>query len=117
MLARARNGSQTKKTSTPEPGGPYPHRGSLGEQGGAVDCNYLDINMCFPGGSRSKESACQCRRYRVRSLGQEDPLEWEMATPLQYSCLESSMERGAWWATVHGVSKEWDMTEQIIYTG
>ena len=26
-------------------------------------------------------------------------------TPLQYSCLENSMDRGAWWATVHGVSK------------
>ena len=25
--------------------------------------------------------------------------------PLQYSCLESPMDRGAWWATVHGVSK------------
>ena len=30
--------------------------------------------------------------------------------PLQYSCLENSMERGAWWATVHGVTKS-DMTE------
>ena len=30
--------------------------------------------------------------------------------PLQYSCLKSSMDRGAWRA-VHGVSKEWDMTE------
>ena len=26
-------------------------------------------------------------------------------TPLQYSCLENSMERGAWWATVHGIAK------------
>ena len=30
--------------------------------------------------------------------------------PLQYSCLENPMERGAWWATVHGVSKESAMT-------
>ena len=29
--------------------------------------------------------------------------------PLQYSCLESPMHRGAWWATVHGVGKESDM--------
>ena len=41
----------------------------------------------------------------VRSLGQEDPLEKEMATPLQYSCLENSIDRGAWQATVHGVEK------------
>ena len=31
--------------------------------------------------------------------------------PLQYSCLENSMDRGAWWATVHGVAKELDTTE------
>ena len=29
---------------------------------------------------------------------------------LQYSCLEDPMDRGAWWATVHGVEKESDMT-------
>ena len=39
----------------------------------------------------------------VRSLRQEDsPEEYY---PLQYSCLVSSMDRGAWWATVHGVAK------------
>ena len=27
--------------------------------------------------------------------------------PLQYSCLETPMDRGAWWATVHRVSKSW----------
>ena len=31
--------------------------------------------------------------------------------PLQYSCLENPMDRGAWWATVHGVAK--DMTDQL----
>ena len=31
-------------------------------------------------------------------------------TPLQYSCLENPMDRGALWATVHGVAKELDMT-------
>ena len=41
----------------------------------------------------------------VGSLGQEDPLEEGMATPLQYSCLENPMDRGAWWATVHEVIK------------
>ena len=29
------------------------------------------------------------------------------SSPLQYSCLENSMERGTWWATVHGVAKSW----------
>ena len=27
--------------------------------------------------------------------------------PLQYSCLENPKDRGAWWATVHGVTKSW----------
>ena len=40
----------------------------------------------------------------VPSLGQEDPLEKEMAT-LQYSCLENPMDRGAWCATVQSVAK------------
>ena len=29
------------------------------------------------------------------------------SNPLQYSCLENTMDRGAWWATVHGVAKSW----------
>ena len=33
--------------------------------------------------------------------------------PLQYSCLENPMDSGAWEATVHGVAKELDMTEQV----
>ena len=35
---------------------------------------------CFPGGSDGKESACNVGEIWVRSLGQEDPLEKEMAT-------------------------------------
>ena len=42
---------------------------------------------------------------QVLSLGWEDPLEKDMAT--QYSYLENSMDRGAWWAIVHGVAKSW----------
>ena len=37
--------------------------------------------------------------------------------PLQCSCLESPMDRGAWRATVHGVAKELDVTEQVITGG
>ena len=37
--------------------------------------------MGFPGGTSGKEPSCQCRRHkRCRFLGQEDPLEGEMAT-------------------------------------
>ena len=39
----------------------------------------------------------------VRSLGGEDPLEWAMATHFsRSSCLENSMNRGAWWANPWG---------------
>ena len=41
----------------------------------------------------------------VWPLGGENPLEKEMANSLQYSCLENSMDRGAWGATGHWVAK------------
>ena len=39
-----------------------------------------------------------------RSLGEGNE------NPLQYSCLENPMERGGWWAVLHGVTKESDTT-------
>ena len=39
----------------------------------------------------------------VLSLDLEDPLEY--GYPLQYSCLENSMDRESWWAPVHGVTE------------
>ena len=44
---------------------------------------------------------------RVGSLGWEDALEKRTGYLLPYSCLENSMVRGAWWATVHGFVKSW----------
>ena len=44
---------------------------------------------------------------QVRSLGCEDSPGDENDYPLQYSCLENPMDRGALWATVHGVTKSW----------
>ena len=41
---------------------------------------------------------------QVESLDQEDPLEKENGKPLQYSCLGNPMDRGALWATAHGVA-------------
>ena len=66
--------------------------------------------MGFPGGASSKEHACQCRRckrqeMRVRSLGREDSPGGGHGNPLQYSCLENPMGRGAWQSTVHRVAK------------
>ena len=51
---------------------------------------------------------------RVQSLDWEDPGIGEgHGNPLQYSCLENSMDSGAWWATVHGVSES--QTQLILY--
>ena len=46
----------------------------------------------------------------VRSLGQEDPPGIRNSNPFQYSCLENSMDKGAWRASVHGVTEK-DTTE------
>ena len=45
----------------------------------------------------------------VRSLGQEDPLEREMATHSSILAWEVPLDTGAWQATVHGLTKELDM--------
>ena len=60
--------------------------------------------MGFPGGSEGKESDCNAGDLgSVPGLGRS-PGEGNGNT-LQYSCLENSMDRGAWKATVHGVAK------------
>ena len=58
---------------------------------------------CFPGGVSGKELMQEVSEMRVQSLGQEDPLE--EGNPLQYSGLENPMNRGAWRAMVHRVTK------------
>ena len=62
--------------------------------------------MGFPGGSDGKESACNAGDLLSVPGWGRSPGEGN-ANPLQYSCLENSMDRGAWWATVHGVTKNW----------
>ena len=58
----------------------------------------------FPGGSEVKAYACNAGDLgSIPGLGRS-PGEGN-GNPLQYSCLENSMEGGAWWATVHGVAK------------
>ena len=44
---------------------------------------------------------------QVRSLGWEDPMEKEMATHSSILAWKNLMDRGAWWAAVHGVAKSW----------
>ena len=72
--------------------------------------NQLYISVCvyiyisFPGGSHSKESACNVGNLGlIPELG-KSPGEGN-GSARQYSCLENPMDRGAWRAAVHGVAK------------
>ena len=47
----------------------------------------------------------EIQAMQVQALGQEGTLEKQNDNPLQCSHLENSMDRGAWWATVHGAAK------------
>ena len=66
----------------------------------------------FPGGSDGKESACKPGDVGSIPGSGRSPGEGN-GYPLQYSCLENPMDRGAWQATVHGVAKELDTTEKL----
>ena len=60
--------------------------------------------MGFAGGSDGKESACSAGDLGSIPGSGRSPGGGN-SYPLQYSCLENSMDRGAWQATVHGVAK------------
>ena len=64
--------------------------------------------MGFPGGSEGKESACNAGDLGlIPGLGRSPGGgHWN---PLQYSCLENPMDRGAWQAIVPGVTKSWTL--------
>ena len=72
--------------------------------------NYLTFfKYGLPRWHKGKGSACQCRRHKRYRF---NPWVWKILWsrkwhPFQYSCLENFMDRGAWWATVHGITKCW----------
>ena len=67
----------------------------------------------FPGGSDGKVSACSAGDLGSIPGSGRSPGEGN-GNPLQHSCLENPMDRGAWWATVHGVTKS--QTRLIDFT-
>ena len=70
--------------------------------------NILPIcwNMGFSHSSVGKESACNAGDPGSIPGSGRSPGEGK-GNPLQYFCLQNSMDRGAWWAAVHVVAKSW----------
>ena len=73
------------------------------------------MSLGFPGGSDGKESACNTGDLGLIPVSGRSPRVGN-GNPLQYSCLENSMDKGAWQAIVHGGQKELDATEQLTLT-
>ena len=69
----------------------------------------------FPGGSDGKASAYDAGDPGSIPLLGRSPGEGS-GNPLQYSCLENPMDRGAWWVTVHGVAKSWTQLSNFTFT-
>ena len=86
---------------------PVPPRKSLDIL--VLRCKYVLLRS-FCGSSDGKESACNAADSGSIPGPGRSPEEGN-SFPLQYSCLENPMDRGAWWAAVHEVTKSWDTAE------
>ena len=62
-----------------------------------------EASWAFPGDSDGRESTCNAGN-RSSIPGSGRPLGGGNGNPLQYSCLENPMDRGAWWAAIHGAA-------------
>ena len=71
-----------------------------------IKLEVITLRIGFPDGLDGKESACNARDLGSVPGSGRSPGEGN-GNSLQYSCLEDSMDRGAWQATVHGVAKSW----------
>ena len=79
------------------------------------DCFLYRGTIGFPGSSDGRGSPCNAGDPGLISGLGRSPGEGNDKL-LQYSCLESPMDRGSWWAPVHGV-KESDATKRLTHTG
>ena len=74
----------------------------------------MRLKLGFPGGSEVKASACNAGD--LGSIPGSGRYPGEDDNPLQYSCLENLMDGGAWWATVHGVTKSQTQLSDFTFT-
>ena len=73
-----------------------------------------DVFYSNPGGSDGKASACNAGDLGSIPGSGRSPGEGN-GNPLQYSCLQNSMDGGAWWATVHGVTRSWTRLSDFMH--
>ena len=73
------------------------------------------LGLGFPGGSEVKVSACNAGDLGSIPRSERSPGEGN-GNPLQYSCLENPMDGGAWWATVHRVTKSQTRLSDLTLT-
>ena len=85
----------------------FPH-----DDSGSMYLAWIYTPLGFPGSSDHKESTCSVGDLGLVPVLGRSPREGN-DNPLQYCCLENSMDRGAWWATVHGVARSWTQLKQL----
>ena len=77
----------------------------------------MDIDCrCFHVGADGIECACSAGDTGSGRSGSGTSPGGGLVNPLQYSCLENPMDRGAWWVVVHGVHGESDTTDRLTLT-
>ena len=71
----------------------------------------------FPGGTVAKNLPANAAHTRVLGSSPQSGRSPGVGNgnPFHYSCLENSMDRGAWWGTVHGVTKSWTQLSMHTY--
>ena len=71
--------------------------------------------MRLPRWCSGKESACQCRRLGFNPSVRKIPWGRKCQPTAVFFCLGTPMDRGAWWATVHGITKRHKCVTEHIY--
>ena len=97
--------SNTPHTSLPPPLPHTPQTSSL-----CAPLTAVRVSLC-------RNLVNVCRKWvNSAGLGKSTQTCEGNGTPLQYACLENSMDGGAWWAAVHGITKSWTRLSNFIFT-
>ena len=82
----------------------------------SISHTSIKHSICIP--IPKKGNAKECSNYHTIALisHASKVIGEDNGTPLQYSCLENPMDRGAWWAAVHGVTKSRTQLSDFTFT-